>query len=56
VGGTIYVNSNHILIYDDAQIARWYASVFAEEWQDEVKTLYISSDRHRPFVEQLVRQ
>ena len=33
----IYVNSNHILVYDDAQVAGWYASVFAEAWKDEVK-------------------
>ena len=33
----IYVNSNHILIYEDAQIAGWYAGVFAEAWKDDVK-------------------
>ena len=33
----IYVNSNHILIYDDATVAGWYASVFAEAWKDDVK-------------------
>jgi PLD-like domain len=32
----IYVNSNHILIYDDAQVAACYASVFAEAWKDNV--------------------
>jgi PLD-like domain len=33
----IYVNSNHVLIYDDPQVAGWYASVFEEAWQDQVK-------------------
>jgi phosphatidylserine/phosphatidylglycerophosphate/cardiolipin synthase-like enzyme len=32
----IYVNSNHILIYDDPLVAGWYASVFAEAWKDNV--------------------
>jgi hypothetical protein len=33
----IYVNSNHILIFDDRQVAGWYAGVFQEAWQDDVK-------------------
>ncbi|WFU33636.1 phospholipase D-like domain-containing protein [Bradyrhizobium brasilense] len=33
----IYVNSNHILIYDDPEVAAWYAGVFAEAWKDNVK-------------------
>ena len=32
----IYVNSNHILIYDDPLVAGWYAGVFATAWADEV--------------------
>jgi hypothetical protein len=32
----IYVNSNHILIYDDPKVAGWYASVFAEAWKDDI--------------------
>jgi phosphatidylserine/phosphatidylglycerophosphate/cardiolipin synthase-like enzyme len=33
----IYVNSNHVLVYDDAQVAALYAGVFEEAWNDEVK-------------------
>jgi phosphatidylserine/phosphatidylglycerophosphate/cardiolipin synthase-like enzyme len=33
----LYVNSNHVLIYRDAQVAGLYAGVFAEVWKDEVK-------------------
>jgi phosphatidylserine/phosphatidylglycerophosphate/cardiolipin synthase-like enzyme len=33
----LYVNSNHVLVYRDAQVATLYAGVFAEVWQDEVK-------------------
>jgi phosphatidylserine/phosphatidylglycerophosphate/cardiolipin synthase-like enzyme len=33
----LYVNSNHILVFDDAEVATWYAGVFAEAWQDKVK-------------------
>src|SRR5262249_46207353 len=41
----IYVNSNHILIYDDPQVAGWYASVFAEAWQDDVNApAFVKSD------------
>jgi phosphatidylserine/phosphatidylglycerophosphate/cardiolipin synthase-like enzyme len=34
----LYVNSNHVLIFDDAKVAGIYASVFKEAWDDEVKT------------------
>ena len=34
----IYVNSNHVLIYDDPEVAGWYAGVFEEAWKDGVKT------------------
>ena len=41
----IYVNSNHILIYDDAQVAGWYAGVFEEAWTDQVKKpAFVKSD------------
>lgn len=33
----MYVNSNHILIYRDAQIAGFYAGVFDKAWTDSVK-------------------
>ena len=32
------MNSNHVLIFDDAKVAGVYASVFNEAWDDEVKT------------------
>ncbi|PIT01203.1 hypothetical protein TSA1_10880 [Bradyrhizobium nitroreducens] len=32
----IYVNSNHVLIYDDPEVAGWYADVFAKVWEDDV--------------------
>ena len=32
----IYVNSNHVLVYDDPQVAGWYAGVFQEAWNDKV--------------------
>jgi phosphatidylserine/phosphatidylglycerophosphate/cardiolipin synthase-like enzyme len=33
----LYVNSNHILIYNDPAIAAFYAGVFEESWNDDVK-------------------
>lgn len=33
----LYVNSNHILVYDDPQVAALYAGVFEESWKDGVK-------------------
>jgi hypothetical protein len=33
----LYVNSNHILVYDDEQVAGWYAGVFEEAWETDVK-------------------
>jgi phosphatidylserine/phosphatidylglycerophosphate/cardiolipin synthase-like enzyme len=32
-----YVNSNHILVYDDAQVAGFYADVFEQAWSTGVK-------------------
>jgi phosphatidylserine/phosphatidylglycerophosphate/cardiolipin synthase-like enzyme len=32
-----YVNSNHILVYNDPQVAGFYAGVFAEAWSTGVK-------------------
>jgi hypothetical protein len=32
----IYVNSNHILIFNDPEVAMKYAEVFEESWKDEV--------------------
>jgi hypothetical protein len=39
-----YVNSNHVLVFDDAAIATAYAGVFEESWQDGVaKTAFSKS-------------
>lgn len=32
-----YVNSNHVLVFDDAKVAAQYAEVFQAAWDDEVK-------------------
>jgi phosphatidylserine/phosphatidylglycerophosphate/cardiolipin synthase-like enzyme len=32
----LYVNANHVVIFDDARIAQTYADVFDEAWADEV--------------------
>jgi hypothetical protein len=32
----IYVNSNHLLSYDDTSVAKQYADVFAQAWKDNV--------------------
>jgi phosphatidylserine/phosphatidylglycerophosphate/cardiolipin synthase-like enzyme len=33
----LYVNANHILVFDDRDVAATYAEVFNEAWQDGVK-------------------
>jgi hypothetical protein len=33
----LYVNSNHVLIYRDAQVAALYAGIFKEAWDDNIK-------------------
>ena len=33
----LYVNSNHVLIFNDPQVAGFYAGVFDESWNDDVK-------------------
>jgi phosphatidylserine/phosphatidylglycerophosphate/cardiolipin synthase-like enzyme len=33
----LYVNSNHVLVFDDVALAETYAGVFQEAWDDEVK-------------------
>ena len=41
----LYVNSNHILIYTDREVAGWYADVFEEVWQTKVrKKAFVDSD------------
>lgn len=32
----LYVNSNHVIVFNDAQVADQYAQVFNEAWQDKV--------------------
>lgn len=34
----LYVNSNHVLVFDDPQVASLYAGVFAEVWSTNIKT------------------
>ena len=33
----LYVNSNHVLVFDDRKVANQYAAVFEESWKDQVK-------------------
>jgi hypothetical protein len=33
----LYVNSNHVLIFDDAKVAGWYSRIFNLAWQQGVK-------------------
>jgi phosphatidylserine/phosphatidylglycerophosphate/cardiolipin synthase-like enzyme len=33
----LYVNSNHVIVFDDAEVAQEYAAVFEEAWNDDVK-------------------
>ncbi|MDR3474962.1 MAG: phospholipase D-like domain-containing protein [Devosia sp.] len=32
----LYVNSNHVLVFDDPQVAGWYADVFQASWDGNV--------------------
>jgi phosphatidylserine/phosphatidylglycerophosphate/cardiolipin synthase-like enzyme len=32
----LYVNSNHVLVFNDPKVAGWYASVFEEAWKTKV--------------------
>jgi phosphatidylserine/phosphatidylglycerophosphate/cardiolipin synthase-like enzyme len=41
----LYVNSNHVLVYEDREVAGWYKSVFDNAWDHEVKAAaFIASD------------
>ncbi len=41
----LYVNSNHILVFDDAEVAGWYSGVFEAAWKDEVdKAAFLATD------------
>jgi hypothetical protein len=33
----LYVNSNHVLVFNDPVVAKTYADVFEESWKDDVK-------------------
>jgi phosphatidylserine/phosphatidylglycerophosphate/cardiolipin synthase-like enzyme len=33
----LYVNSNHVLVFDDPKVAAWYSGVFDTAWQQGVK-------------------
>jgi phosphatidylserine/phosphatidylglycerophosphate/cardiolipin synthase-like enzyme len=48
----LYVNSNHILVYNDPQVAGFYAGVFNEAWTDEVKKAAFAKSNwaKQPFV------
>lgn len=34
----LYVNSNHVLVYDDREVAGWYKGVFESAWANDIKT------------------
>jgi hypothetical protein len=34
----LYVNANHVLVFDDPAVAKVYAEVFSEAWNDDVHT------------------
>lgn len=41
----LYVNSNHVLIYHDREVAGWYKGVFDTSWEQGVKApAFIASD------------
>ena len=41
----LYVNSNHILVFNDPEVAAQYSDVFAEAWKDKVaKAAFVSSN------------
>ena len=41
----LYVNSNHILVFNDAEIAGFYAGVFEQAWQGDVTSKgFVKSD------------
>jgi hypothetical protein len=39
----IYVNSNHVLVFDDPQVAAHYSKVFDEVWNDQVNEKFQNS-------------
>lgn len=41
----MYVNSNHVLIYDDPEVAGFYAGVFQQSWDAKVKVAGFSTSK-----------
>ncbi|HEX5229958.1 MAG TPA: phospholipase D-like domain-containing protein [Bryobacteraceae bacterium] len=39
----LYVNANHVLIFDDAAVAKQYSAVFNESWNDKVSESFSKS-------------
>jgi hypothetical protein len=39
----MYVNSNHVVVYNDATVAQTYAGVFEESWNDNVSMAFSKS-------------
>ena len=39
----MYVNSNHVVIFNDVSVAQTYAAVFEESWNDDVKMTFSNS-------------
>ncbi len=39
----LYVNSNHVLVFDDREVAGTYANVFQEAWNDHVRIAFADS-------------
>jgi phospholipase D-like protein len=46
----LYVNSNHVMVFDDRDVADTYAEVFQEAWNDDVHIVFADSQwAQRPF-------
>ncbi|OCB54843.1 hypothetical protein A5722_19370 [Mycobacterium vulneris] len=41
----LHVNANHVLVFDDREVAAAYAAVFDESWQDKVRTKPFAASR-----------
>lgn len=41
----LYVNANHVLVFDDRQVAATYADVFTEAWNTDVKAAAFAGSR-----------
>ncbi len=47
----LYVNSNHVMVFDDRDVADTYAEVFQEAWNDDVHPIVFADSQwaQRPF-------